>query len=145
VGLDTQIPLTTVSVGSDTGFRGDIYFLTKSIDGRTIIWGEYQNLNSTASATLQWFRRMFGNSPIAVTDGGRYFVAPTTSGGLCVDARLFVKPRLLIRMPQFQSRLTGVTCVPLGQYADVTGSGGIYELGGGPSTKPYMYLYGDCN
>ncbi len=145
VGLDTQIPLTTVSVGNETGFRGDIYFLTKSIDDRTILWGEYQNLASTASATLAWFRRMFGSSPIAVTDGGRYFVAPTVEGGLCVDARVFVKPRLLCRMPQFQGRITGVTCVPLGQYADVTGSGGIYERGGGPSSKPYMYLYGDCN
>ncbi len=145
VGLDSQIPLTAVSVGSDTGFRGDIYFLTKEIDGRTIIWGEYQNLQQTASATLAWFRRMFGSSPIAVTDGGRYFVAPTTEGGLCVDARVFVKPRLLIRMPQFQGRITNVTCVPLGTYPDVTGSGGIYERGGGPSTKPYLYLYGDCS
>ncbi|NIQ81015.1 MAG: hypothetical protein GTN93_23545, partial [Anaerolineae bacterium] len=81
----------------------------KSIDDRTILWGEYQNLASTASATLAWFRRMFGSSPIAVTDGGRYFVAPTVEGGLCVDARVFVKPRLLCRMPQFQGRITGVT------------------------------------
>lgn len=144
VGVDTQIPLTAVPIGNDTGWRGDIYFLTKVVDGRTVFWGEYQNLASTAAATLGWFRRMFGSSPIAVTDGGRYFIAPTVEGGLCVDARLFTKPRLLCITPQYQMRIQNVTCVPLGTYNDVTGSGGLYEVGGGPSSKPYMYLYGDC-
>jgi hypothetical protein len=54
------------------------------------------------------------------------------------------KPRVRMLMPQLAGRLTNVCCVPIGTYPDVTGSGGIYEVGGGATTTPPNYLYGDC-
>jgi hypothetical protein len=144
VGLDSQIPNNPVSVGTETGFTGDIYLLTKRVNGRTVFWGEFQNLNQTAGATMAWFRQMFGSTPVAITDGGRFMIAATTEGGICIDARIFTKPRLKMITPQWQARIQNVTCIPLGEFPDVSGSGGLYEKGGGPSSKPYMYLYGEC-
>jgi len=142
VVLDNIMPSTPVPVGTATGFTSDIYFFTTVLEGMTIFWGEYQDFQKTASATIAWFRSQFGSTPVTVSDGGRFMWAPTTHGGFCFDARVLTKPRLVCKMPQLQGRVTGVTCVPTGSYPDVTGSGGTYELDGGLSRKPYLGLYG---
>ena len=142
--LDNGIPLTPTPVGNETAFCGHISVITTQIEGETIFWGEYQDMNKTAGAVMAWFRSMFGASPTAISDGGRFLYAATTSGGFCFDARILAKRRIIARMPQLSGRLTNVCAIPLGTYPDVTGSGGLYERDGGPSSKPYLGLYGDC-
>jgi len=58
-----------------------------------ITYGEFQDMGASAAATLRWFTSQFGSTPVSVTDGGRFAVAPTTSGGWCFDARILTKPR----------------------------------------------------
>lgn len=144
VVTDNMIPLTTGFYGNQTSFSGCIYGLTTHVDGMEVLYGEFQNLEQTTRQTLAWFRSMFGASPISITDGGRFAHAPTTSGGFCFDGRILTKPRLIGRMPWTCWKLQQVIAVPTGFYADVTGSGGIYEKDGGASSKPYLGLYGNC-
>lgn len=144
VVVDNVMPYTTQYYGDETAFCQDIYFVTESLEGMTILYGEYQDFNMTAGDTLAWFRSMFGSSPVSVTDNGRYVWAPTTFGGFCFDARLLVKPRVIALMTQLGGRVTDVCVLPLGRYKDVTGSGGLYEDVGGISHKPYLGMYGYC-
>jgi len=143
VYLDNQISNVAAPYANTTKYCGDIYAITKVVEGETVTWGEYQNFDQTTAAELAWWRSNFGNVPISITDGGRFMWAPTTEGGFCFDARVLNKPRLLMRMPWTSGRLQNVCTVPIGDYADVTGSGGEYELDGGIYGKPYMGLYGD--
>jgi len=142
--LDSVMPSTAGYFGSETIFCGQIAFLTTSVEGETILWGEYQDFNQTMAAELAFFRQMFGFQPWAITDGGRFYYTYDLSGGTCFDAKVIGKPRLKCTMPQFQGRLTGVCALPLGTYPDYTGSGGIYEVGGGATTSPIQTLYGEC-
>lgn len=142
--LDNLIPLTTGSYGTQTTFCGDIYFLTTMVGGMEVMYGEFQNLQNTTRETLAWFRQMFGMQPISVTDGGRFAHAPTTSGGFCFDGRILTKPRIIAKMPWTSGRLRNVCVIPTGFYPDVTSSGGLYEREGGPSSKPYLGMYGNC-
>jgi hypothetical protein len=144
VVLDNQIPVTAVPIGNETGFRSNIVLITTSVEGETITWGEFQNMEQTAAHVTAWFRSMFNANIVSFTDGGRYAVAPTTYGGFCFDGRILTKPRIIARMPQYLGRIYNVVCVPQGTYADVTGSGGLYELDGGTDAKPYLGLYGPC-
>jgi hypothetical protein len=147
VMIDNMKPYTTEYYGNVTKFCEDIYFLTKSVAGRTIFWGEYQDFNRTAGDTMAWLRSTFGVSGFAVTDGGKFLHAPTYSGGYCFDVRTIFKPRLLCIMPQLQGRLQNVCYVPEGYYPDATGSGGTYELSGGVGDdrgKPYLSLYDEA-
>lgn len=143
VYIDNQIPNTPSPYGNTTKYCGDIHVITRVVEGETVTWGEYQNFSQTCAPEMQWFRSNFGAVPISITDGGRFMYAPTTEGGFCFDARVLTKPRLIMRMPWTSGRLQNVCTVPIGDYADVTGSGGQYELDGGIYTKPYMGLYGD--
>lgn len=154
VTLDNGIPVTNRPYGSETKRCSTIYIIPRQVPGIPAVtdspgngytcWGEYQDFTQTAGDVLAWFRRTFGASLVDVTDGGRYIVAPTTSGGLCFDARVVTKPRVRLLTPQFAGRVTNVCCIPLGTYPDVSGSGGVYEVDGGASTSPIPYLYGDC-
>jgi hypothetical protein len=143
VVLDNQIPNTPSPYGTTTRFCGPIFGITTVIEGETITWGEYQDFSRTAAAEIAYFQQMYGMVPISITDGGRFMHAPTTEGGFCFDARLLTKPRILMKMPQTSWRLDNVCTVPLGDYADVTGSGGLYERDGGLYSKPYMGMYGE--
>jgi hypothetical protein len=144
VVLDNVMASSVGYLGDDTIYCGEIAILTRSLEGETILWGEYQNIEETASQVLAWFRSMFGTQPWAVTDGGRFFYAYDVEGGLCFDAKVLAKTRILCTMPQLQARITNVCALPLGTYPDYTGSGGIYEVEGGASTTPYLGMYGDC-
>lgn len=144
VVLDSQITQTAASEGNLAAWMGDIYFITTQVNGRVITWGEFQDLNA-AGPMLNWFKRTFGAQHVAITDGGRYAVAPTVSGGFCADVRILTLPRLIAIMPQLLARVQNVVCRPFGgAYPDVTGSGGIYEIDGGVDFWPANYLYGDC-
>ncbi len=148
--LDNGITVTNTPVGNETARCSSIYVITKSVPGvpagsaspggGIITWGEYQDFNVTTRSVQQ----MLQNVPFRVTDGGRFIVTQDWSNGLCYDVKTLVKPRLRMSMPQFAGRVTNVCCLPIGTYPDVTGSGGTYEVDGGPSTSATAYLYGDC-
>ena len=154
VTLDNGIAVTNTLVGNETAKCSTIYAITRILPGAppvpdspgngVITYGEYQDFSATAGNVMAWFNSQFGAVPISITDGGRFAVAPTTSGGWCFDARILTKPRVRMLMPWTSGRLTNVCCIPLGTYPDVTGSGGIYEVGGGVSSTIPNYLYGDC-
>lgn len=141
--LDNLMTNSPSPYGSSTKFCGDIFVITRSVDGETVTWGEYQDFSRTTAPEIAYWRANYGNQPISITDGGRFMHAPTTSGGFCFDARVLNKPRLIMKMPWTSGRLDNVCTLPIGEYADVTGSDGLYELDGGIYSKPYMGLYGD--
>lgn len=144
VVLDSQLPSTPVPYGNVTAWRGSILYIIKSIEGQTVLWGEYQDFNKTFGASMAWLKKMVGNVPLTITDGGRFIVAGDFHGGLCFDAKLLTKTRYISIMPWLLGRLDNVGCVPLGTYPDVTGSGGLYDNMGGTQYKPYLGIYGDC-
>lgn len=144
VTLDSQIVQTAASSGNLAAWMGDVYFITRQVNGKVITWGEFQDLNA-AAPMLNWFRRNFGASHVAVTDGGRFAIAPTTAGGFCADVRILTLPRIIMLMPQLCARVLNVVCRPYGGATpDPTGSGGVYELDGGVNFWTANYLYGDC-
>lgn len=148
VTLDNGITVTNSPHGNETKRCSTLYVITRELagapNGGVITYGQYQDMMRTGGDVIAWFQRMFGARHVQVTDGGRYAVAPTTYGGFCFDARVLVKPRVVMLMPQLSGRITNVCCVPTGTYPDVTGSGGTYEVDGGASTTIPPYLYGDC-
>jgi len=141
---DSQMPVTAVPYGNYTAWRGSIFYLVKSVEGELILWGEYQDFNKTFGASLSWIKSMVGGAPLTITDGGRFIVAGDFHDGLCFDAKLLTKTRLIARMPWLLGRIDNVVCLPLGTYPDVTGSGGLYDNQGGTQYKPYLGIYGEC-
>lgn len=139
VVLDSMIPETT---GQANGICSDIYFITTEISGRTITYGNYQDFNKTFGRVNEELRAMFGGSPIAITDNGRYAVIMDNVRG-CFDVQAIAKPRLVAEMPQLLGRIRNVCCNVLGApFTDVSGSGRVYATGGGRSTSPVPTLYG---
>ncbi len=139
VVLDNLIPETT---GQANGICSDIYFITTEISGRTITYGQYQDFDRTFGRVNDELRAMFGGSPIAITDNGRYAVIMDNVRG-CFDVQSIVKPRIVAEMPQLLGRIRNVCCNVLGQpFPDATGSGRVYEVGGGRSLSPVSTLYG---
>ena len=144
VTLDNGITYT--SVGNE--FQSDIYVITRRLpggpNGGTITWGEYQDFERTAGPALNDLRAWAGSSPIRLTDGGRFAVAGTDSGGFCFDAKVLTKPRIRMLMPQLSGRVQDVNCNPTLDPIDPTGSGGDYAVDGGVAYTPPNDLYGDC-
>lgn len=143
--LDNLMPVTTTAYGTGTRWCSDIYALTTDIEGQTVMWGEYQDFNATASSIISEMRSSFGATPVAVTDGGRFAHAATFSGGFCMDVRTLTKPRILSTMPQLSGRVQNVCVVPMDNalWPAATGSGLYNELTGGASKKSYLDLYHD--
>lgn len=139
VVLDNLIPETA---GQANGICSDIYFITTEISGRTITYGQYQDFNKTFGRVNDELRAMFGGSPIAITDNGRYAVIMDNVRG-CFDVQAVVKPRLVAEMPQLMGRIRNVCCSVLGQpFPDATASGRVYPLGGGRTLGQVSTLYG---
>lgn len=140
VVLDSQIPETT---GQANGICSDIYFITTQLSGRTITYGNYQNFNQTYGRVRNELVSMFGSDDIALTDNGRFALVRSNSRG-CFDVQAYTKPRIVAEMPQLLGRIRNVCCNVTGEpFPDVTGSGRVYEKGGGRSTTPPPTLYGN--
>lgn len=139
VVLDSQIVETT---GQANGICSDIYFITTRISGEEITFGQYQDFNMTYGRTRQEMVSMFGSDDIAVTDNGRYALVRDNSRG-CFDIQGYLKPRIVAKMPFLLGRLQNVCCNILqSPLPDASGSGRVYEKGGGRSTSPIPTLYG---
>jgi len=141
VVLDSQIPKTT---GQANGICSDIYFLTTRINGQEVLYGEYQDFNSTYGKTRGELTAMFGSDDIAITDNGRYALVRQNVRG-CFDVQAYTKPRLVSVTPWLLGRIQHVCCDVLqSPLPDTTGSGFTYELDGGRSGVPVSTLYGLC-
>lgn len=139
VVLDSQIPETH---GQANGSCSDIYFITTELSGRTVTYGQYQDFNRTYGRVRNELTSMFGSDDIAITDNGRYALIRQNSRG-CFDIQAYVKPRIVMEMPQLSGRLRNVCCgVTAEPFPDVTGSGRVYERDGGRSITPVPVLYG---
>lgn len=141
VVLDSQIPEST---GQANGICSDIYFITKAINGEQITYGEYQDFNKTYGKVRNELVSLFGSDDIAITDNGRFALVRDNSRG-CFDIQVYTKPRIIARMPWLLSRIRNVCCNVLGEpLPGTTGSGSVYEQGGGRSLLPLSTLYGNC-
>ena len=139
VVLDNMIPETT---GQANGICSDIYFITTDISGRTVTYGNYQDFNKTYGRVRNELVSMFGSDDIAITDNGRYALVRDNVRG-CFDIQAYVKPRIVAEMPQLLGRIRNVCCNMTGEpFPDVTGSGRVYEKGGGRTISPVITLYG---
>ena len=138
VVLDSQLPQ---SHGQANGSVSDIYFLTTEINGMEILYGEYQDFDMTFGRIHNELSGMFGGSDIVITDNGRFAVIKSESRG-CFDVQTLVKPRLVAIMPWLCARIQNVAnSVLQSPLPDVSGSGGIYEQGGGRTSIPMAMLY----
>lgn len=141
VVLDSQIPEST---GQPNGVCSDIYFITKSINGEEITFGQYQDFNMTYGKVRQELISMFGSDDIAITDNGRFAVVRDNSRG-CFDVQLYTKPRIVARMPWLLARIRNVCCnITGGPVPGTTGSGSVYEVDGGRAISNIPTLYGTC-
>lgn len=143
-----QYPVITDSQISEThgqanGSCSDIYFITTHINGEEVTYGEYQDFNKTYGRVRQEMNSMFGSDDIAITDNGRYAVVRDNSRG-CFDVQVYVKPRVVARMPWLLGRIQNVCCnVTQEPFPDTTGlSGAVYPKAGGRTTSPVPTLYG---
>lgn len=141
VVLDTQITETT---GQANGICSDIYFITTEINGRTVTYGQYQDFQRTYGRVRNEMVSMFGSDDIAITDNGRYALVRQNERG-CFDVQAYTKPRLVAEMPQLMGRIQNVCCSVTGEpFPDASGSGRVYERGGGRTTTIVPTLYGEC-
>lgn len=86
---------------------GDIYFLTLSIGDQQIWEGEH--LDAAAGAgTMQ----EQGHDEYFSTDGGR-IIGVSDVDNLCIQTKLWIRPRLVCRAPWLQARIMNVKCQPV--------------------------------
>lgn len=141
VVIDSQVPEST---GQPNGVCSDIYFITTAINGEEITFGQYQDFNQTYGSVRDEMVRLFGSDDIAITDNGRYALVRDNSRG-CFDLQTYMKPRIVMKMPQLSGRIQNVCHNILGGPVPApTASGSIYEVGGGRSITSIPTLYGDC-
>jgi hypothetical protein len=139
--LDSQIPETT---GQANGICSDIYFLTTSINGEEVLYGQYQDFNATYGNVRQEMAALFGSDDIAITDNGRYALIRDNERG-CFDVQAYTKPRVVSVTPWLLGRIQSVCADVLQEpLPDVTASGRVYERDGGRTIVNPPVLYGDC-
>lgn len=139
VTLDAQIPETP---GQANGICSDIYFITTNINGEGITFGQYQDFQMTYGKVRNELVSMFGSDDIAITDNGRFALIRDNSRG-CFDVQALTKPRVVARAPWLTGRIRNICCdITESPLPDTTGSGRVYEKGGGRSITPVETLYG---
>ncbi len=141
VVLDSQI---TETAGQANGICSDIFFITTSINGEEITFGQYQDFNQTYGQTRNELVGLFGSDDIAITDNGRFAMIRDNSRG-CFDVQIYTKPRIVMKAPFLAGRIQNACHDVLGQpLPDVTASGRVYEVGGGRTIVSPPVLYDDC-
>lgn len=142
VVLDSQIPQTT---GQANGICSDIYFMTTSIAGQEVLYGEYQDFNQTYGRVRNEMLSMFNSDDIYITDNGRFALVRHNVGG-CFDVQMFTKPRVIAMTPWLLGRIQNCCCSMLSEpLPDSSISGGVYYVDGGRSAPMAIpTLYGPC-
>lgn len=83
---------------------GDIYFLSLSI-GDQQLW-EGQHLNAASAAGTMNSK---GHDQYFTTDGGR-IIGVSDVANLCIQSKIWIRPRLVNRAPWLQARIMNVQC-----------------------------------
>lgn len=83
---------------------GDIYFLSLSV-GDQQLW-EGQHLNAASAAGTMNAK---GHAEYFTTDGGR-IIGVSDVDNLCIQTKIWIRPRLVNRAPWLQARIMNVQC-----------------------------------
>jgi len=89
-------------------FCSDIYLLTRRVGAMKILGMEYQDFASTLSGVSVPVESLVTGA--RVTDGGR-FLSWSTNDNECFNQTILVKPRIRMKAPWLQARITNV-CAP---------------------------------
>lgn len=110
VKFDSGIPARQVG----NRFIADIYYMNRYYGAEALIYGEFLDFNAAANAlrTSALFGAAMQNGRLSVVDGGRFLVVTHDVHGTCIDASIIVRPRILVKAPWLQGRITDV-CVRL--------------------------------
>jgi len=87
--------------------RGDIYFLTLSVGDQQLWEGEHLDASSAAGRMNEK-----GHSQYFSTDGGR-IIGTSEVDNLCIQTKIWIRPRLVNRAPWLQARIMNVECTPI--------------------------------
>lgn len=90
--------------GSD---RGDVYFLTLAVGNQQLWEGEHLDANAAAGKMVAQ-----GHNEYFSTDGGR-IIGTSDVDNLCIQTKVWIRPRLICRAPWLQARIMNVECSPL--------------------------------
>lgn len=141
VRFDSGI-LGTYGGGDGNRFHSDIYFLTLRAGNSPVIYGEYQNFDATIRSlvTHPAWKGIFSSGIISIIDGGR-FLTHVNNVYVCVDAHIWTRPRILVKMPWLQGRITDVCCDLLQPYPGPDYPGFVP---GGRRVTPAHTRHGPC-
>ena len=132
--------------GTDRSVVGDVFVLLRSIAGRPVLWGEYQNFNGSIAGLPAYMRRN-GSSDFQTSDGGR-FIWNFERQSYCFKGRMSARWRYITIAPFLQGRIENVCARFLQAYPEPQ-PGDQYGLSGGvsygtdraPTYKPAYYYY----
>lgn len=100
--VNNWIPFESCPGGGANSYVSDIYILTRRVGNRTVLRGEFQDMNEGAAL----MRANFGD-PYRVTDGGK-FIVWSVKDNLCFKTCVLTRPRLYLAAPWAQARITDV-------------------------------------
>ena len=109
IRLDGQVidlyPYDWETISGDS--RGDIYFLTLSVGNQQLWEGEHLDANAAAGRMVSQ-----GHNQYFSTDGGR-IIGTSDVDNLCIQTKVWIRPRLVNRAPWLQARIMNVECAPM--------------------------------
>ncbi len=142
VSFDSGITGTWEHAGAR--FRSDIFFTTMGYGREPFIFGEYHDFRKGMDALGRnpLFQKWAQNAPVSVIDGGRFLAATDDSFQVCIDATVWIRPRLVVRAPWLCGRITDVCCRTLQPFP-----GPDYDgfHPGGHASVPAHTSYGMCD
>jgi hypothetical protein len=102
--INDWMPVASCPGGGANSYVTDMYVLVRRIGNRTVLRGEFQDLNPSAAL----MREYFGDS-YRITDGGK-FLLWSVKDNLCFKTCLITRPGLYLSAPWAQARITDVCC-----------------------------------
>ncbi len=93
-------------------FRSDIFFLTKQFASEPFIYGEYHDFRAGLGALAKspLFQKWAANAPLSAIDNGRFLAVVMDFNTVCIDATVWIRPRVLVKAPWLCGRVTDVCC-----------------------------------
>lgn len=142
VKFDGGIPGEYAEAGET--FTADIYYLNRFYGAEPLIYGEHLDFNVARNKmnAANAFAGFFESRNLKVTDGGRFLIVPDDEHGTCVNVSSIIRPRILVKAPWLQGRITDV-CVRLLQPYPGPDYSGFVPGGHGLVDAPTFY--GPCD
>ncbi len=112
VKFDSGIPAVVNGLGNR--ITADIYYMNRYYGQEPLIYGEYFDMRVPGRALQEsvFFRGAMQNGKLNPVDGGRFLIVLDDVRGECINARAVIRPRILVKAPWLQGRITDV-CVRL--------------------------------